>query len=463
MKDFSWTRRILPNMEGYSWTWRHTPGHRHLIQAFLLNLLLHPLSSVSAMASTPAPKRRRVHRFPQHEICAALRRMFDGWDIKGRIPHLESILECDTFSAYTEEVAPGVSTSADNHLPPCNTGREQRGQVEAALGLQVGAMHSKHSLGPLAAQGDGPEAHLASARRLASLGDLPASSQLPADEDLRFAASWATADLSRLRIRRDAALRAFESLAWKCKPLSEYLRSFQDPSVAAVAGQINVALIAVLVYVLRWPDTTLPRRFIEGFQVLGAMEVTGVFKPSDFGPIVEKNQLFSDHPTNLRRWNNGRRDENAAFLMQCCHDDHSKGFASGLLSHEQLNERFGAGRWCSNPRFSIVQGTGKIRPIDNGKASGASAATSYGEKLVLCTFLFMAISARLIVELATTRGIDLASHALEAGGEDLPDAYRHMPAAPANHDVDIVAVRSPGAHSTSRLFPASSSDTCKLS
>ena len=180
-------------MEGYSWTWRHTPGHRHLIQAFLLNLLLHSLSSVSAMASTPAPKRSRVHRFPQQEICAALRRMFDGWDIKGRIPHLESILECDTFSAYIEEVAPGVSTSADNHLPPCNTGREQRGQVEAALGLQVGAMHSKHSLGPLAAQGDGPEAHLAPARHPASLGNILAS-QLPADGDFLFAASWAQAE-----------------------------------------------------------------------------------------------------------------------------------------------------------------------------------------------------------------------------------------------------------------------------
>ena len=103
-----------------------------------------------------------------------------------------------------------------------------------------------------------------------------------------------------------------------------------------------------------------------------------------------------------------------------------------------------------------------MRPID-AKASDASYATSYGEKLVLCTFLFMAICTRLADELTTARGIDLSSHALEAGGEELPDAYRHMPAAPANHDVDIVAVRSPGAHSTSRLFSASSSDTCKLS
>ena len=74
-----------------------------------------------------------------------------------------------------------------------------------------------------------------------------------------------------------------------------------------------------------------------------------------------------------------------------------------------------------HPRSSIVQGTGKMRPID-GKASGASNATSYGEKLVLCTSLFMAICTRLADELTTARGIDLSSHALEAGGEELPDA-----------------------------------------
>ena len=219
---------ILLSLEGYSWTWRDapeqggilldmkgTPGHGGILLnmkecswtwRMLLDMtsdpsipaqsLLNSPSSVISMTSTPAPKRSRVHRFPQHEMCAALRRMFDGWDVRERIPHLENILEYDTFSAYIEKVVPCVSTSADAHLPPCTTGREQRGQVEAALGLQVDAMHSKHSLGPLAAQGDGPEAHLAPARRLASLGNL-LSSQLPADDDFRFAASWAQAEKRR--------------------------------------------------------------------------------------------------------------------------------------------------------------------------------------------------------------------------------------------------------------------------
>ena len=160
----------------------------------LMNILLEscgfhvPVCSMdSAAAST---KRHRAPRFPQHEIRAALRRMFDGWHIEEHIPYLEGVLECDIFSAYSEKVSPGACTATSPPLPPCTAGREQRGQVEAALGLQVGAIHSKHCIGPFAAQGDGAEAHLDSARRLASVGSLPAATQLPGDVDLRFAASY---------------------------------------------------------------------------------------------------------------------------------------------------------------------------------------------------------------------------------------------------------------------------------
>jgi hypothetical protein len=105
--------------------------------------------------------------------------------------------------------------------------------------------------------------------------------------------------------------------------------------------------------------------------------------------------------------------------------------------------RFGRRRWCSNPRFSITQSSGKIRPIDNGRASGASDATTYGEKLVLCNILHPAICAKLVSEEAPLCVSAPQRLDLEVGGEDLPDTYRHIPASPADHDVNIVAVKKP--------------------
>ncbi len=58
--------------------------------------------------------------------------------------------------------------------------------------------------------------------------------------------------------------------------------------VAAVAGKAHVALIAVLCYVMRWPDEKLPSRFITRFKVLGRMENSGLFPPTCEGELVSK-------------------------------------------------------------------------------------------------------------------------------------------------------------------------------
>ena len=40
-----------------------------------------------------------------------------------------------------------------------------------------------------------------------------------------------------------------------------------------------------------------------GFQVIGAMEVSGVFKPADFGTYIPKQALFDSHEVRLEAWN----------------------------------------------------------------------------------------------------------------------------------------------------------------
>ena len=61
-----------------------------------------------------------------------------------------------------------------------------------------------------------------------------------------------------------------------------------------------------------------------------------------------------------------------------CLRDLERGTAGPLLTKEQMDERWGVGRWLPLPRFQIVQALGKKRPIDDG------ARNSHNE-MVLCS------------------------------------------------------------------------------
>ena len=65
-----------------------------------------------------------------------------------------------------------------------------------------------------------------------------------------------------------------------------------------------------------------------------------------------------------------------------------------------------------------MQGSGKIRPIDNGRASGVKSATVLREKLVLCSALQPAIMPKLLLRIADELGVPCDVVDLRIGGED---------------------------------------------
>ena len=88
-----------------------------------------------------------------------------------------------------------------------------------------------------------------------------------------------------LRSYRERACRDFERLNAACAPLFTYPQSFQE-HVATVAKAIHASLIAILIFVVRWPDTILPKRFLEGFQFLGVMAVSGLLQPAEASDVI---------------------------------------------------------------------------------------------------------------------------------------------------------------------------------
>ena len=83
-----------------------------------------------------------------------------------------------------------------------------------------------------------------------------------------------------LAVRAETEGRVKE-LSERLKPISRRLRALQPPSVAKVVHQIDIALIAVLIFIVGWSDWKLAWRFVSGFFAAGWQEVTGLFPELD--------------------------------------------------------------------------------------------------------------------------------------------------------------------------------------
>jgi hypothetical protein len=85
----------------------------------------------------------------------------------------------------------------------------------------------------------------------------------------------------RLGDFRESQLAALQTLAHKCEPLTARLRQWaQCPAhVERVAHDVNVGLLVVMIEASGWPDHTLPLGFLQGMNVVGLIEDSGIFRP----------------------------------------------------------------------------------------------------------------------------------------------------------------------------------------
>lgn len=382
-------------------------------------------------------------RWGQPSMDAALRGLFpSGWTQGFRMPNLEDIVNVAPFTCFADwleanDISLSEGSSWANSAGP--------GWRAAALGQQRGALHSAAQIEPLVGFGLSKAEHLARAQDLARRGKSPWTEIAAADNDLRFAAADLLANRNRLREHRQATRKAFSELADRCAPLTTQLRQFQPPSVKRIAGNVNLGLVAVLVILMAWPDWKLPQRFVEGFQVVGELELSHVWEPQALPPPLPKPDLLAASRRLIASVEAERPQEEIAFIWDSCLKEQAKGFAGEPLPRAAFDKRYGIGGWSPVPAFCIEQSCGKKRRIDNGKRGGQNNATAYSEKARMCSAFQPGLHARLVREEAVALGIDVAREELhlETGGEDLPDAFRSIPCRPEDLDINIVAARCP--------------------
>ena len=123
------------------------------------------------------------------------------------------------------------------------------------------------------------------------------------------------------------------------------------------------------------------------------------------------------------------------------------GASAAVKTKAEMDEKWGVGEWLPLPRFEIVQASGKKRPIDDGARLGHNAASGFEETIECCSALQPAVHAKLLFTEASLQGREpeMEQERLETGGEDLPDAYRWIPAAPTEGALNIVSVYDPEA------------------
>ncbi|CAE8721778.1 unnamed protein product, partial [Polarella glacialis] len=311
-------------------------------------------------------------------------------------------------------------------LPAENQGIDwsmQRNKHATAMGLgsQRRGPHCAGALPALVERGVGKEAHMAFALPVPS----PFESENVMDDDALYAARAMARLGPYVRIWRRQMIRVLEALAKAFQPWDDLLVSLMHPDVQAVAKTKKPAMMACVVVLLRWPDRTLPARYVLGFSP----------------------------PEKLRR---GRF---LPEIKQSVLKEVAEGGAKGVYTENDFNEMFGVGGWLPLERFMHQQSCGKMRPIDNGKKYGRNKASLETETIYTSSPDFIAASARaFLTEVLVV--LELQGHApegvlacedltalcsflpewsgLEIGTGDMKDAYRQCPNEPEDHCVVVI-------------------------
>ena len=241
---------------------------------------------------------------------------------------------------------------------PCWAQQRAKQETALSMGVQKGGPLSKWACAPLLPHGLSKEAHMTCGSCLPS----PLDTESVLDDDCVFALR-AMFVRSLARTWRRQQRRALRSLVKWPRPWDEALKQAMLPEVFCVASNRRPAVMTALAWLLRWPDLTLGRRFVEGFTLLGHIEEPAIFNKLDVPAPVEGSvglgpALGAPAASVVDRVIKSLKpDEHAAFISDFTRGEIAQGLASGPCTRAQMDEKFGKDQWLPMQRFAHVQHT----------------------------------------------------------------------------------------------------------
>ena len=350
-------------------------------------------------------------------------------------PIMEDIINDDAFLGFQRWVHQ-QGLPADGPLGPLILPRTGVHVARASLAEQSGAAARKSSLPPLVPFGLEPEDHFSHCQYVHEIGT-PLEGPVELDLDLHFAAHEMVAWYHQLVSMRAEYLAKFRILCDRLSPVSETLRLQQDPVVRSANPKVHLAMLALLVCLLQWPDTSFCHHLFTGFPAVGYLPPCGIWD-SQVVDYISLQEVFADGPADgsslIQRL---RPSDDDHVILEAGNKDEAHGWCSPAFPLAHL-KTFPEYRLIK--RFVITQASGKKRVIDDAASGGQSFYSHDANKLQFTTALQPCQHVKLLVDSLLKASIDPHHHpdSISTVGEDLPDAYRKIPMWPPHSRACLV-------------------------
>lgn len=294
--------------------------------------------------------------------------------------------------------------------------------------------------------GLGPQGHIDATRGL----EHPFARDAPLEVDLQFVTEAYVALGLDVVKPRQRALAALGRLAEAVSCLDDAARAWRPIAIDGAPG-VRPVFVAVLVTLLRWPDTDLPMRLIEGFQLGGEIPISGVLRPvprTQVGAPVEGLEEETLLGPAAAQFVDDLEARPCRFPVdpapfEATVKEIEAGLADPVVPRWVMDAKFGRGGWRPLPRH-VIQQHSKSRPIDDGKAARTNALSLVGESNVcIPPELLVLVARRLAEAFVGADGSVPPWFDLRGSLEDWWKGYRQMSPTAEHLSLAVAAVRVP--------------------
>ena len=266
--------------------------------------------------------------------------------------------------------------------------------------------------------------------------EYPFAAIMAYDDDMRQAAAVATSEPEVACQVRDGRLYLLEGVAKLIQPLENKAKLFRPAHCLRVSPNHRPILIAVVAAAMDWPDLELPWDIFWGFNIVGVIPETGVFRPNLEKvldrPLADINIAGSPgYECTNQQWaakaNRRRVNDGDHIIRWKSHVEMDRHESIGPFSLTEVNAIFGCGAWKTMLRFPAWSGN-RWREVDSGKAAGHNPATKCLERITCEDLMTPDRLARVMREQweALPEGSRAKAFKIFGYTEDLKRAYRQL-------------------------------------